>query len=160
MAKRGRRGGNARRRPGRRSVARATRPLSRLSLDEAFIALFIGVMAANGHVSPEELARVHHLVWSMKRFRRKSGETVGRLIEEMKRFVAGAGPAPAVRAAAAVIPNRLRPAAFAVSADLVLADGKIERAEARLLRRLAEELRLDRLTRDRLLNAMRIKNSA
>jgi hypothetical protein len=52
----------------------------RLELDEALIALFIGAMNANDHVAREELARAHHLIWSTKRFRRKSGETVGRLI--------------------------------------------------------------------------------
>lgn len=60
----------ARQRPVRRS--------RRLSLDEAFIALLIGAMDANGRVSRDELARAHHLIWSMKRYRRKSGEHVGR----------------------------------------------------------------------------------
>jgi len=53
--------------------------IKRLDLDEALIALFIGAMNANDHVAREELARAHHLIWSTKRFRRKSGETVGRL---------------------------------------------------------------------------------
>jgi hypothetical protein len=43
------------------------------------LALFIGAMDANRHVAREELARAHHLIWSTNRFRRKSGETVGRL---------------------------------------------------------------------------------
>ena len=48
------------------------------------IALFIGAINANDHVTREELARAHHLIWSTKRFWLKSGETVGRLIDRMK----------------------------------------------------------------------------
>ena len=44
-------------------------------------------MNANDHMAREELARAHHLIWSTRRFRRKSGETVGRLIERMKRLL-------------------------------------------------------------------------
>jgi hypothetical protein len=56
-------------------VTKVPRPVRSLKLDEALIALFIGAMDANGHVAREELARAHHLIWSTRRFRRKSGET-------------------------------------------------------------------------------------
>ena len=46
--------------------------------------LFIAAMNANGHVSRQELARAHHLIWSTRRFRRKSGEAVGRLVDRAK----------------------------------------------------------------------------
>jgi hypothetical protein len=59
----------------------------KLELDEALIALFVGTMDANRHVAREELARAHHLIWSTKRFRRKSGEAVGRVIDRMKRLI-------------------------------------------------------------------------
>jgi tellurite resistance protein len=59
-----------------------------------------------------------------------------------------------------VVLERLRTAAFAVSADLVLANGEIEQAERRFLERLASELGLDRRTRDGLVQAMLVKNAA
>ncbi len=58
--------------------------IKRLDLDEALIAL----------------ARAHHLIWSTKRFRRKSGETVGRLIDRMKRLLEAQEPAAVMEAAA------------------------------------------------------------
>jgi tellurite resistance protein len=109
----------------------------KLELDEALIALFIAAMAANDHVSREELARAHHLIWSSRRFRRKSGETVNRLVHRMKRFVEEDEPAALIERAATAIPRRLRPPAFAVVADLLLADGKIDAREPAFLRRLA-----------------------
>ena len=42
---------------------RSARPRhTRLELDEALIALFIGAMNANDLVAREELARAHHLI--------------------------------------------------------------------------------------------------
>lgn len=131
----------------------------RLTLDEAFIALLIGAMDANGHVSREELARAQHIIWSTKRYRRKSGEHVGRLIDAMRTMVEEHGALGVIATAAHVIPVRLRPAAFAVSADLILSDGKMERAERRFLDRLASDLGLGRQATAGILDAMLVKNS-
>ena len=96
--------------PGRTGSAHAR--FKRLDLDEALIALFIGAMDANDHVAREELARAHHLIWSTKRFRRKSGETVGRLIARMKKLLEEQDPSAVMEAAAKSIPAKLRPSAF------------------------------------------------
>jgi tellurite resistance protein len=143
----------------RGAATSAGRSTPRLTLDEAFIALLIGAMDANRHVSPEELARAHHIIWSMKRYRRKSGEHVGRLVDAMRTMVGVQGSLPVIAAAARAIPVRLRPAAFAVSADLVLADGKMEPAERRFLDRLASDLELERPATAGILTAMLVKNS-
>jgi tellurite resistance protein len=131
-----------------------------LTLDQAFIGLLIAAMDANGHVSPAEAARAHHIIWSMKRFRRKPGETVGRLIEKMRSYVGAHGSATTLDAACRVIPRELRRAAFALAADLVLADGRIEPAEQRFLVALADRLGLTTAARNRLRDAMLVKNSA
>jgi tellurite resistance protein len=130
----------------------------KLELDEALIALFIGAMNANGHVTREELARAHHLIWSTKRFRRKSGETVGRLIDRMKRLIEEQEPAAVMDAAARGIPAKLRPSAFAVVADLLLADGKIDLRERKFLRRLAVEFNIRARVANHVIEAMLVKN--
>ena len=130
----------------------------RLGIDEALLALLIGAMEASGHVSPEEAARTHNIIWSMRRFRHKSGEVVGRQIEEMRRLVGRRGAPAVIDAAARAIPARLRPTAFAIAADLILVDGKIERLERRFLDRLAGDLHLDRDAARQLLDAMLVKN--
>jgi len=112
-----------------------------LSLDEALIALFIGAMNANNHVAPDEAARAHHLIWSTRRFRRKSGETVGKLIEDMRELVGQSDARVVVERAAKAIPARLRSPAFAVLVDLLLADGKLEGGERRFLRELGSNLK-------------------
>ena len=138
------------------STSKSRRPsLSRLDVDEALLALLIGAMNANDHVSPEEGARAHNIIWSMRRFRRKSGETVERLIERMRQLI----EERAVAAAARALPARLRKSAFAVAADLVLTDGRLEGSERRYLIALGHDLTLDGNTINGILEVMRIKNA-
>ena len=129
-----------------------------LDVDAALIALFIGAMNANRHVAREELARAHHLIWSTKRFRRKSGETVGRLIDGMKRLLEEEDAAAVIEAAAKSVPVKLRPAAFAVVTDLLLADGKIDARERKFLRRLAADFNIRARVANQIIEAMLLKN--
>lgn len=132
----------------------------KLSADDALIAILIAAMDASGHVSADEAARAHNMIWSMRRFRNRSGEAVGRRIGRMRALVEKHGAPPVIEAAAKAIPARLRRAAFAVAADLVLVDGRMDRLEARFLRVIADDLGLDRRTAKNILNVVRIKNSA
>ena len=138
---------------------KSARPrVKRLELDEALIALFIGAMNANDHVAREELARAHHLIWSTKRFRRKSGETVGRLIDRMKRLLEDEEPAAVMQAAATAIPATLKPSAFAIVADLLLADGKLDARERKFLQRLAANFNIGARVASHVVEAMLVKN--
>ena len=143
-----------------RDKVRSVRPgrVTRLEVDEALIALFIGAMNANDHVAREELARAHHLIWSTKRFRRKSGETVGRLIDRMKRLLEDKDAALVMEAAARTIPAKLRPSAFAIVADLLLADGKIDARERMFLQRLAVNFNIRAGVASQVIQAMLVKN--
>ena len=129
-----------------------------LDLDEALIALFIGAMDANGQVAREELARAHHLIWSTRRFRRKSGETVGRLIDRMKRFLEQHDRAAVMERAARAIPAKLRPSAYAIAADLLLADGRIDAHERRFLQRLAASFGIGTRRAAGIVEVMLLKN--
>jgi tellurite resistance protein len=132
--------------------------IERLDLDEALIALFIGALNANHHVAREELARAHHLIWSTKRFRRKSGEAVGRLIDRMKRLLEKQDPVAVMEAAARGIPAKLRPSAFAIVADLLLADGKIDARERKFLHRLTADFDIRARVASQVIEAMLVKN--
>lgn len=142
----------------RRAAGARRRAVKALNPDEALIALFIGAMDANDHVARDELARAHHLIWSTRRFRRKSGETVGRLIDRMKSLLEEEDPPAVMERAARTIPARLRPSAFAMVADLLLADGKIDARERRFLNRLALSLGMERAVAGDLIGAMLLKN--
>jgi len=131
-----------------------------LDTDDAFIAVLIAAMDASGHASPAEAERAHHIIWSMRRFHDREGGDVERRIERMRTLIGEHGATAILQAAAREIPERLRPSAFAVAADLVLVDGRMERLESTFLRRLSADLGLDAAAADRILDVIRIKNSA
>jgi hypothetical protein len=64
-----------------------------------------------------------------------------------------------MRRAARTIPARLRASAFAVVADLLLADGKLESSERRFLERLGADLKLDPDAARGIVGVVVIKNS-
>lgn len=131
-----------------------------LTLDQSLIAVLLAAMDANQHVSPEEAARAHHIIWSMRRFRYRPGETVNPLIDEVRERLEQDGTPAVLEAAARAIPARLRPAAFAVAVDLMLVDTRLERAERQFVTRLATALKVPGpLARD-ILRVLRIKNGA
>ena len=136
-----------------------TRAAPPLDVDEAVIAVLIGAMDASGHVSPEEGERAHHLVWSMRRFRDKSADVVERRIERIKSLIGERGAQAVIREAARTLPAPLRAATFAVAADLVLADARMERPERRFLDRLGSDLRLDEDEARDIVDVMLVKNS-
>lgn len=144
--------------PVKRIARRA--PRSRvLSLDEAIIAVLIGSMMANDNVSPEESERAHHVTWSMRRFRRRSGDTVGRLIGRVRERIVAEGPAVVVQQASKVIPASIRPSVLAVAADLVLVDGILQRQERQFLSELARQLKIAPALSLQILKVIAIKNA-
>lgn len=130
-----------------------------MTLDQAIIAVLIGSMMANDHVSPEESERAHHITWSMRRFRRRSGDTVGRLIESVRQRIVADGPTVTVSQASKVIPSSIRPSVLAVAADLMLVDGTLQRQERQFLGELARQLKIAPALSLQIVKAISIKNS-
>jgi uncharacterized tellurite resistance protein B-like protein len=142
-----------------RPAPRRRRTRAGLTLDQSIIAALIAAMDANRHVSPEEAARAHHIIWSMRRFRRRKGEAVDRLIETVRDRLADEGTTAVLDQAARTIPARMRPAVFAVAIDLMLADARLERAERAFVRRLAADLKVRRPLAEDILEVLLTKNS-
>jgi hypothetical protein len=143
-----------------KGTGRATGTRAVMSLDRAIIAILIAAMDANEHVSREEAWRAHHIIWSMRRFRNQPGEKVDRLIDSVRTRMIARGKDAVLLEAVRVIPARLRPSAFAVAVDLMLADARLEAAEKRFVKRLAIDLKIEPERAASLVRAMVIKNTA
>jgi hypothetical protein len=76
----------------------------------------------------------------------------------MKRVLEEQDPAIVIERAALAVPARLRPSAFAVIADLLLADGKIDARERRFLQRLAVDFRIPTRMATNVVDALLVKN--
>lgn len=124
------------------------------------LAVLLAAANANQHVSPAEAERAYHIIWFMRRFRRKSGAAVDRLILAVRDRLEAEGEDALLGAAARVLPAKLRASAFAVAVDLMLADGTLERDERAFLRRLAAAVKLPETQANEIVRVMRIKNGA
>ena len=131
---------------------------ARRALDEGLIALLISAMAANGHVSPRELERAHQLIWSMRRFRQRDGDEVNRMIYDMRALIEATDVASVFNVAIKAIPARHRASAFAVTADLLLADGRLDAQERLFLRRLGTAFEVSAERRRRIVDVILLKN--
>ena len=107
-------------------------PLSRLSTNEAFIALLVAAIETNDHASAEEAARAEHVVQDVPRLRRLSRMARGRIIEEMKAAVRDHGAAAVMAAAAAHLPPALHRQAVNALADVMSTHG-LDRTESAAL---------------------------
>jgi uncharacterized tellurite resistance protein B-like protein len=130
-------------------------PRPQLSVDEAFIALIIAAMEADRHAAAEEAARAHQLVRTLPRFRKHSSAAVGRMIEDMKRFVHDHDDDTVIAAAAGAIPSRSRASALATVAEMLLGDGRLRPAEVPFLSQMASTLGVGRDEALRLIAAAR-----
>ena len=131
-----------------------------MTVDQAIIAVIIASMLANDHVSAEESQRAHDITWSMRRFRRKSGETIGRMIGKIRERIERDEAAAVIQEASKLIPAALRPSVLAVAADLVLADGRLQRQERQFLGELARQLKIPPALSLQILKIIAIKNAA
>jgi hypothetical protein len=76
----------------------------------------------------------------------------------MKRLLEEQEPEAVMEAAARGIPTKLRPSAFAIVADLLLADGRIDARERKFLRRMAVDFNMRAGVASQVIEAMLVKN--
>ena len=131
----------------------------RLRTDEGIIALCLAAMEANGHTAPAELERAHHLIWSTRRFRHQDGDVVNQIVGKMRRLVETSDPQDVLALAVRAVPPRLRAPAFAVLADLLLADGRLDAQERAFLARIGTALKTPSATQRRIADAILVKNA-
>lgn len=107
-------------------------PLSRLSANQAFIALLVAAIETNDHASAEEAARAERVVHELPRLRRLSRIARGRIIEEMKAAVRDHGAAAVMAAASEHLPPALHRQALIAVAEVMSSHG-LDRMEGAAL---------------------------
>jgi hypothetical protein len=127
-----------------------------LSVPEAIAAVMIAAMSADGIRSGEELARLTNALTTARLFRQAAGDpaVVGRVAMLLEQH----GDAAMLAACARAIPPDLRPTAFAMAADLVFADGRINEREKTYVDELERILGIDDTIALQIVEVMAIKN--
>jgi tellurite resistance protein len=104
-----------------------------LTVAEAFAAICLVAIAADGYLSEQENLEMRMLLSRMKLFKNYSSDMLERMKDGLLNQLKQHGPGTLVEAAKSVLPPELAPTAFAIATDLVLADGTVTTQEQAFL---------------------------
>lgn len=125
---------------------------------EAFAAIMLAVVAADGDISDEErddfVARANR----MKLFRDIPGGAFSDIIDKLFRILRKEGSTELATRGAAALPPTLKATAFAVATDMIFADGTVEDEERILVEKLQRDLGVDDDLAAKVVEVLAIKN--
>lgn len=125
---------------------------------EAFAAVMLIVVAADGYLSNEEISLLNTVLGRMKLFRSYSGDVMRRMFDKLGNLLRREGNEALFNAAMATLPHDLYETTFAIATDLVLADGEVSPEEEALLGSLCSAMELSQETVNQIIHVMLIKN--
>ncbi|NEQ30031.1 MAG: tellurite resistance TerB family protein [Leptolyngbya sp. SIO4C5] len=129
-----------------------------LSPAEAFAAVALVAIAADGYLSEQEGREMTMVLARMQLFRSFSTDVMHRLFDKLLGLLKQQGPGKLINLAKASLPEELRQTAFAIATDLVLADGTVTPQEQAFLDDLYRILEIPGDTALQIVQVMTIKN--
>ena len=129
-----------------------------LTLEEAFAAVLLVAMAADGHVSDEERREFGTIVNRVRLYRAVTGDQFAAMMDKLEGLLRREGVEPLLNRAAQGLPEELRETAFALAADLMLADGSVEAEERGLLEAMQARFGLSDATALKIVEVLLVKN--
>ena len=129
-----------------------------LKPEEAFAAVALVAIAADGYLSDQEGRDMTHMLERMHLFQSYSHEVMHRMFDKLLSVLKLEGPGKLIDLAKAQLPPDLRETAFAVATDLVLSDGTVTSQEQAFLDDLYRILEIPGDTALQIVQVMTIKN--
>lgn len=125
---------------------------------EAFAAIALLAIAADGYAADTEVQCLMTSLYRMKLFRSYPDDVMRKMFDRLQGTIKRQGPATLMNAAIATLPDELRETAFVITTDLILADGEITSEEKNLLNDLYAALKLSEETALKIIDVMLMKN--
>ncbi|MBD2180285.1 MULTISPECIES: tellurite resistance TerB family protein [Oscillatoriophycideae] len=125
---------------------------------EAFAAIALIAVAADGYVTDSEAQAISTILSRMQLFRSYPGDVMRKMIDRLLGILQREGPETLFNAAMSTLPDELKDTAFAVATDIVLADGEVTEEEEKLLNDLYRALEITEETAVKIIDVMLIKN--
>lgn len=125
---------------------------------EAFAALALIAVAADGVITESEKQGINSILARMELFSSYSEERKREMIDRLLGMIKNKEMKPLFDAAIAAVPKNLKETVFAVSTDLVLADSDIAEEEEQLLDELCNALEISEEIATSIIDVMLIKN--
>ena len=126
---------------------------------QAFAAIVVGALNADGRNAPEEVVRVNEIFNSTRLFRQPPVEPVQAIFERVSDLFRTHGAESVVGLAAKALPPELRGPTFAIAVDLVLADGEATLDERRFIDDLQGLLQIPDEDAMKIVDVLIVKNS-
>ena len=137
-----------------------TAPSLALSLPEAFAAVLVAAISADGTFGRDEARRLQNVLSTSPFLEEAVQAGDVNVVERVVNLLTDRGLAPVLAASAESITIELRPTVFAVAADLMLADGSIDPHEKDFMSQLQRALRVPDATALKIVEVLIIKNRA
>ncbi len=125
---------------------------------EAMSALALSVIAVDGDLADEEVSLMIRSLERMQLFRSYSEDMLIDLIDQTLGTLNRRGYQKVLDAAVESLPHYLHETAFAITTDLVLADGEVTEEEENVLTYLSQTLNIQDNTAQEIVRVMLIKN--
>lgn len=129
-----------------------------LSPAEAFAAIALLAVAADGYAADAEVNAIITSLSRMQLFRSYPGDVMRKMFDRLLNLLQRQGAETLLGAALASLPYELRETAFAVTTDIVLADGEVTEEEEDFLNQLYRALEISEEVGAKILDVMMIKN--
>lgn len=129
-----------------------------LSKPEAYAAVAVAAVAADGDISGEELQRTAIDLATLRAFRKHSLRDLGETLDKVAKLIKRRGPGPVLEATKTVLQREERESAFFVAVDLALADGVVEKHEREFLEELQRTLLVEEALALKIVEVVQIKN--
>ena len=129
-----------------------------LKPEEAFAAVALVAIAADGYLSDQEGRDMTNMLSRMQIFQSYSHDVMHRMFDKLLSMLKLQGPSTLIDLAKAQLPQDLRETAFAVATDLVLSDGTVTSQEQAFLDDLYRILEIPGDTALKIGKVMTIKN--
>jgi tellurite resistance protein len=131
---------------------------SALGPAEAFAAITLATVAADGYLTDEEAHTMMATLNRMHLFRSYPSEVLRRMFDKLCSLIKRQGFDGFIKLAVSSLPHDLYETAFAVATDLALADGEVTKEEEDLLNYLWKALAIPDETAHNIVKVMMIKN--
>lgn len=132
--------------------------INALKPEEAFAAVALVAIAADGYLSDQEGRDMTNVLSRMKLFQSYSGDVMHRMFDKLLSLLKLHGPSVLIDLAKTSLPPDLRETAFAIATDLVLSDGTVTAQEQAFLDDLYRILEIPGDTALQIVQVMTIKN--
>ncbi|HEY9675364.1 MAG TPA: tellurite resistance TerB family protein [Waterburya sp.] len=125
---------------------------------EAFAAIALIAVAADGYAADTEEQVLMTSLSRMQLFRSYPADVIEKMIDRLLSILQRQGVETLFNAALASLPHELQETVFAVTTDIVLADGEVTEEEEELLHQLYRALEISEETAEKIIDVMLIKN--